>query len=151
MKYLGNEEESEDMAMTVFTKLFEELKKVEVISFKNWLLTVTRNQCLMQLRHRKTIERSRQEILRDLEAEVMETANEGHLIAGNTEEAEAGFLEAAIEKLNEAQKHCIRLFYLEERSYKEVSDATGFTMNEVKSHLQNGRRNLKLMLEKTRE
>lgn len=103
----------------------------------------------MQLRHRKTIERSRDTLLKDLETEIMESGDEMHLINENSDGDHQ--LEKAIGQLNEAQRRCIELFYLEERSYHEVSETTGYSMNEVKSHLQNGRRNLKIILEKTRE
>jgi len=151
MKYLGNEAEADDMVMTVFEKLFEELKRQDINTFKSWLYTVTKNQCLMQLRHEKSVERNRKVILKDLEAELMENESAGHLLPGNEGEDGSGILEKAIHKLNEAQRQCIELFYLEERSYKEVADTTGFSLNEVKSHLQNGRRNLKILLENARE
>jgi RNA polymerase sigma factor (sigma-70 family) len=151
MKYLGNEAEADDMVMTVFEKLFEELKRQDVKYFKSWLYTVAKNQCLMQLRHEKSVERNRQEVLKDLESELMENESHEHLLAGVDDKDGSALLEKAIQKLNEAQKQCIELFYLEERSYKEVSDTTGFSMNEVKSHLQNGRRNLKILLENARE
>jgi RNA polymerase sigma factor (sigma-70 family) len=150
MKYLGNDAEAEDMVMTVFEKLFEELKRQDIKLFKSWLYTVAKNQCLMHLRHEKSVERNRQEILRVLESEVMENESGEHLVPGNGEDG-SGMLEDAIGKLNEAQRRCIELFYLEERSYKEVAESTGFSMNEVKSHLQNGRRNLKIFLENARE
>jgi RNA polymerase sigma-70 factor (ECF subfamily) len=151
IKYLGNESEADDMVMTVFEKLFEELKRQDVKYFKSWLYTVAKNQCLMQLRHEKSVERNRQEVLKDLESELMEKESHEHLLAGVDDEDGSALLEKAIQKLNEAQKQCIELFYLEERSYKEVADTTGFSMNEVKSHLQNGRRNLKILLENARE
>jgi RNA polymerase sigma factor (sigma-70 family) len=150
MKYLGNDAEAEDMVMTVFEKLFEELKRQDIKLFKSWLYTVTKNQCLMYLRHEKSVERNRQEILKVLESEVMENENGEHLVQGTGEDG-TGMLEDAIGKLNEAQRRCIELFYLEERSYKDVAETTGFSMNEVKSHLQNGRRNLKIFLENARE
>jgi RNA polymerase sigma-70 factor (ECF subfamily) len=52
-------------------------------------------------------------------------------------------LQDAVDKLSQEQKRCIELFYMEQKSYKEVSDLTGFSVNEVKSYLQNGKRNLK--------
>lgn len=146
LKYLGNESEAEDTVMLVFERLVEELRKTEVKNFKSWLYTVTRNQCLMQLRHRKTVERSRQEILNELQTEVMESGEDLHLSPDNHT---PGMLLDAIDRLNEAQKKCIQLFYLEEQSYLEVSRITGYSMNEVKSYLQNGKRNLKIILEKT--
>jgi RNA polymerase sigma-70 factor (ECF subfamily) len=58
-------------------------------------------------------------------------------------------LETAINELSKAQKECVLKFYIEEKSYKEVSEETGFSLLEVKSHLQNGKRNLKIILSKT--
>ena len=52
-------------------------------------------------------------------------------------------LEKAIEKLSAEQKTCIQLFYLQDKSYKEVVDITGFTMKQVKSYIQNGKRKLR--------
>jgi len=85
-----------------------------------------------------------------METEFMESGSEMHLISDNNIDDDHK-LETAISQLNEAQRRCIELFYLEERSYREVAEATGFSMNEVKSHLQNGRRNLKIILENNRE
>ena len=57
-------------------------------------------------------------------------------------------LESAIEELNEEQKQCVILFYLQKKSYNEVSEQTGYSLLQVKSYIQNGKRNLKLLLEK---
>ncbi|HOW32039.1 MAG TPA: sigma-70 family RNA polymerase sigma factor [Bacteroidales bacterium] len=149
MKYLGNEEEAEDTVMLIFEKLLTELKHARIDSFKSWLYTVTKNQCLMQFRHQKTVEKSKLALLKDLESEVMESGSPMHLISGNNYDDHQ--LETAISRLNEAQRQCIILFYLEEQSYREVAETTGYSMNEVKSHLQNGRRNLKIILENNHE
>lgn len=57
-------------------------------------------------------------------------------------------LSAVFDELKKEQKLCIQLFYLEKKSYEEVAQLTHYTLKEVKSHLQNGRRNLKILLEK---
>ena len=56
-------------------------------------------------------------------------------------------LEMAIETLNQDQKKCIQLFYLQQKSYTEVAEITGYTLNNVKSFIQNGKRNLKLKMQ----
>ncbi|HKZ68006.1 MAG TPA: sigma factor-like helix-turn-helix DNA-binding protein, partial [Chitinophagaceae bacterium] len=56
--------------------------------------------------------------------------------------------ETALKELNPEQQQCVTLFYLQKKSYQEISDATGFTMLQVKSYIQNGKRNLKLLIEK---
>jgi len=50
--------------------------------------------------------------------------------------------------LGKEQKLCVILFYLEKRSYQEIATSTQFTQMQVKSHIQNGKRNLKLLMEK---
>jgi RNA polymerase sigma factor (sigma-70 family) len=57
-------------------------------------------------------------------------------------------MEQALEQLNPEQRQCIMLFYLEKRSYQEIAEHTGYSLLQVKSYIQNGKRNLKIMLEK---
>ena len=60
-------------------------------------------------------------------------------------------LESAIEELKDEHKKCLIHFYLKKKSYDEVATITGFDLNQVKSFIQNGKRNLKLILEKHSE
>lgn len=147
-KYLQNREDAEDAVMQLFEKLFLLLKKEEVKNFKSWIYTIAKNECLMQLRHVKVVDRSRDENLKKLEAEIMESEGGEHLLPEDNNREHIEQLHSAIGHLNESQCMCIKLFYLEEKSYQEVADLTGFSQNEVKSHLQNGRRNLKISLQK---
>lgn len=147
-KYLGNDADAEDVVMLVFEKLFELLKKSEINNFKSWIYTITRNECLMQLRHRKTDARIKEESLNKLGLEIMETGHPDHLISGHDGENRIRYLEMAINQLSAEQKQCIQLFYLTGKSYHEVEQITGLTYNEVKSHIQNGKRNLKQMMER---
>lgn len=147
-KYLGTDAEAEDTVMLVFEKLFDLLKKSEVQSFKSWVYTITRNECLMQLRHKKTGAFIKEENLKNLEAELMESGENIHLLDGGGGEQRIRYLEKAVNLLSSEQKQCIELFFLNEKSYREVEQITGFTYNEVKSHIQNGKRNLKLLMER---
>ena len=81
----------------------------------------------------------------------METENGMHQNKAEEKEAQYTSLETAIEELYEDQRKCIELFYLKEKSYNDIVDITGYTMNEVKSFIQNGKRNLKIKLEKNSE
>jgi RNA polymerase sigma-70 factor (ECF subfamily) len=55
----------------------------------------------------------------------------------------------SIKQISTEQQQCITLFYLEKKSYMEVAEITGYTMLQVKSHLQNGKRNLKIMMQES--
>jgi RNA polymerase sigma factor (sigma-70 family) len=142
MKYLKNEELSKDMAMQVFEKLTEDLRRFEVKNFKSWLHVIVKNTCFMQLRSDKHL------IDRSLNFENdaiknMEINHELHPNGIDNHEIRLEQLQKALHALNADQKQCIELFYLKEKSYKDVADITGYTLNQVKSHIQNGKRNLK--------
>ena len=147
-KYLGNDAEADDTVMLVFEKLFELLKKSEIQNFKSWIYTITKNECLMQLRHKKSGAFIKEENLKNLEEEIMESGERIHLLDGGDGEQRIRYLETAMNLLSSEQKQCIELFFLNEKSYREVEQITGFTYNEVKSHIQNGKRNLKQLMER---
>jgi RNA polymerase sigma factor (sigma-70 family) len=147
-KYLGNDADAEDTVMLVFEKLFGLLKKSEIQNFKSWLYTITKNECLMHLRHKKSGERIIEDNLKKLDTEIMESVEHNHLLSVSEGEQRIRYLETAITGLSSEQKRCIELFYLNEKSYREVEQITGYTYNEVKSHIQNGKRNLKQLMER---
>ena len=78
----------------------------------------------------------------------METPDFNHLFEGDSDEEKTSLLGRAIDQLKAEQKTCIELMYLKQKSYREVSEITGYDMKQVKSYIQNGKRNLKIILEK---
>ena len=144
LKYLKDEESAKDAVMGIFEELIVKAKKHEIKQFRSWVYVLGRNYCLMQLRAGK----GHQELSLD---EVMESVPFLHPEENNNKEEVLSALERCMQKLNDGQRQSVQLFYLEERCYKEVVELTGYSMNDVKSYLQNGRRNLKICLEKNRE
>lgn len=137
MKYLKNEENAKDAVQQVFMKVISDFDKYDVTYFKSWLYTAMKNHCLMQLR-KKGIYTS------EIDTRIHESANEESAREEQFQKEEQFHrLAAGLQQLNDAQKICITLFYLEKKSYNEVSHKTGFSLQEVKSHIQNGKRNLK--------
>jgi len=57
-------------------------------------------------------------------------------------------LESALASLNNQQQTCIRLFYYQRKSYREIAEEKGFSLKQVKSFIQNGRRNIKVYMER---
>ena len=141
MKYLKNEEDSRDCVQQIFLKVINELRKYKVEYFKSWIYMIARNHCLMKLRDNKKVTVELNE--RTAPAVNAET-DKKKLIE---RDALLQKMEVALQKLNPEQKECLKLFYLQKKSYSEVSEITGFTMMQVKSYLQNGKRNLKLLIE----
>ncbi|MCY7408687.1 MAG: sigma-70 family RNA polymerase sigma factor [Chitinophagales bacterium] len=141
MKYLRHEEDSRDATLEIFEKLLEDLKKHEVNNFKAWLHSVARNFCLMKLRKGKNhVE------LKDDFGEVVESAMLLHQIHEPDREEKLNELEDAISHLCNEQRNCVELFYLKEQSYQQIMEQTGLSFKEVKSFIQNGKRNLKITL-----
>jgi RNA polymerase sigma factor (sigma-70 family) len=145
MKYLKDEDDSRDAVMSVFEKLFDLLLKHNIDNFKSWLYSVLKNHCLLELR--KAGPFRRHHIEDQISENIMENRAFVYQDNGKLLEHELQNLEKAIPKLSEEQKTCIELFYLQEKSYQEVSQITGYDMKKVKSYIQNGKRNLKIILE----
>jgi RNA polymerase sigma-70 factor (ECF subfamily) len=150
MKYLKNADESEDAVMDIFEKLLDDLKAHQIENFKSWLYSVARNHCLMKLRKKKTSEGSVIEIKINNEEAVESNdllhLNEEDSLALGAKERSLQGLENAIAGLNEEQRRCIELFYLEQKCYNEVAEITTYSLNEVKSYIQNGKRNIKMLM-----
>lgn len=141
MKILKHEEEAKDIVQQIFLKAMNELKKYEVDYFKSWIYMMAKNECLMRLRKNKggTIE-----LKDELYAKAQtETTVEEHW----QNDFLLSTLEDSLSLLKDEQQKCIALFYLEKKSYHEVAAMTGFSLLQVKSFLQNGKRNLKLLIE----
>jgi RNA polymerase sigma factor (sigma-70 family) len=147
MKYLKNEERSHDAVMQIFEKLFSDFQKHDIEKFKPWLHTVTRNHCLILLRKDQALLQKSKKFQNESET-FMESDIEMHLDNADDPEKQIECMKEAMKDLNEEQKICIELFYLQEKSYKEIADETGFSEKNVKSFIQNGKRNLKIRIMK---
>lgn len=140
MKYLKNEEEAKDSVQQIFLKAITELNKYEVTYFKSWIYMIAKNHCLMKLRDKNIfVEATENQQLPLEETDIDELNNKENILT---------HIEYAINELNEEQKTCVTLFYLKKKSYQEIANITGFNLLQVKSHIQNGKRNLKLVVEK---
>ena len=139
MKYLKNEEEAKDAVQHIFLKVLTEVDKYKIEYFKSWLYMVAKNYCLMKLRGQK-------HIIELSDKHIEQPDNRKQELLEN--EKTFSLLETAIEELNEEQKQCVILFYLQKRSYTEISEHTGYSMLQVKSYIQNGKRNLKICMER---
>ena len=136
MKYLKNVMDAEDITMNIFETLENKIKAHEIKYFKSWLYMVTKNSCLMVLRKKdvSTIELNGNEILEEEESEIVKR------------EAMLEALERVIEDLQEPQQTCIKLFYLDQLSYQEISQKLNIELKKVKSSIQNGKRNIMLRI-----
>lgn len=142
LKYFKEPETAKDSVMLIFEELVLKLKKHEVENFKGWLHQVAKNHCLMQLRTPKN--------LKTVEFKTELVQNEENVHLNGVLEKEENFkkLEYCLTTLTDDQQHAIRLFYLEGKCYNEIAEITGQHWNQVRSFIQNGRRNLKICMER---
>lgn len=141
MKYLKDENEARDCVQQIFLKVLTEVGKYRIEYFKSWLYMVAKNHCLMRLRNQSG----------KMTKEVSE-----HIAAAPSEDKDQllmneqayDLLEESINELSGEQRQCVILFYLKKNSYTQISEKTGFTMMQVKSYIQNGKRNLKIILDR---
>lgn len=141
MKYLKDEHEAQDSVQQIFLKVLTEVGRYRIDYFKSWLYMVAKNHCLMKLRS------TNGKILKEITSDTIADAPaDRHELLEN--EKTYTLLEEAMEELNAEQRQCVTLFYLQKKSYSQISEETGFSPMQVKSYIQNGKRNLKLGLER---
>lgn len=150
LKYFKHAEASEDAVMNIFEQLIDKLKVHEVSNFKSWLYILSKNYCLMEIRKNKNIHHVDWEEWLDLEEnkenqESQENVEDLEWVLENN----FNVLKVCLDKLPEEQKISVELFYLQKKCYKEIAEMSGFDMNKVKSYIQNGKRNLKICMERT--
>ena len=142
LKYLKRPEDAQDAVMQLFEELIVKVKAVEIQSFKAWLYTCIRNNCLMEIRKRS------KNLSVSLDDSFMEFCDDFHLTVVSESENREESLRECVESLPEKQRISVKYFFFDELSYKEVEERTGFSLKMVKSFIQNGKRNLKLCLER---
>ena len=142
MKYLKNEEEAKDGVQQIFLKVIDEVHKYKVTYFKSWVYMIAKNYCLMKLR-----DKGKYSV--EINERIMATPDETDTASSHIEkDQQLNSMASALQQLNKEQQLCVTLFYLEKKSYQEITDQTSYTLMQVKSHIQNGKRNLKLLMEK---
>lgn len=142
MKYLKNEEEAKDAVQQIFLKVLLEVGKYRIDYFKAWLHMVAKNHCLMKLRNHHARN------TKDISTQVGLTSEEHNHHQFLQNERTYMLLEQTLAELSPEQKQCVILFYLHKKSYIQIAELTGYSLLQVKSYIQNGKRNLKCMLEK---
>lgn len=141
VKYLKDQEAAKDAVMNIYEQLPEKVLKHSIENFKSWLYAVTKNHCLMQIRKSQKLQTVQ------FDNEFVQSEDFSHLEGVFEKERQLEKLNGCIEQLHEEQRQTIRLFYLENKCYNEITTITGFDWNKVRSLVQNGRRNLKICME----
>lgn len=142
LKYLQNTEQSQDAVIDIFENLSQKIQGYEIKIFKNWLYSVVKNHCFHILKENK------REIIVNFDSQLMESEPILDLLSENANEDKEDALNKCLEQLPEPQRISVEKFFYEDKSYAEIVDETGFHLKSVKSYIQNGKRNLKICIEK---
>lgn len=147
LKFLKNETDAEDATYEVFEIVSKDLLRHEVSNINSWLFSVTRNHCYKKLR--KTInEREKINEEKNSAISFMQNGSDDDLFEKELLEEQLDLMEEVIEQLSEEQRSCVKLFYLEKKSYVEIVEETKYELKKVKSYIQNGKRNVKILMDK---
>jgi len=143
LKYFGDAAQAEDAVIDLFESLFQKIADYEINVFRTWLYAVMKNHCLQALRKEKDIN------IMPLSPEIMESDEILHLFDdADADEQRYEALQGCMEKLPDVQRVAVSEFFIQEKSYRDIADATGWALKSVKSYIQNGKRNLKICIEK---
>jgi RNA polymerase sigma-70 factor, ECF subfamily len=149
MKYFKDPDDASDAVMNIYEKLSTDIHRHQIIKFSAWLYVITKNHCLMELRSRKSQER-RHDLWQEDQQLFMESMDFLHPIDEDFD-LHTEQLRLCIEQLKNEQKNCIELFYYHNKCYLEIAEELSLDEKKVKSHLQNGKRNLKICMENHHE
>ena len=146
MKYLKDKALAEDSTQSIFEKVIKEVVKYDIPYFKSWLYSVSKNHCLMELRKSPSKFNFTNDDISTLEIQ----ADQDDELELNEfiKNEKNSMLETALQLIKEEQRECITLFYLNKKSYKEIEHITGLSFLEIKSHIQNGKRNLRIIIKR---
>jgi RNA polymerase sigma-70 factor (ECF subfamily) len=142
LKYLKNEENAKDAVLNIYEELMVKLKKYEVAHFKAWLYQLAKNHCLMSLRAGKKFSKV------SIDVSLMQNEDPVHLNGVMEKEEHLNQMHYCLSQLIPEQKRTVELFYLQGKCYNEITELTGIEWNKVRSFIQNGRRNLKICMDK---
>ena len=143
LKYLQEQQKAEDAVMAIFEELVEKVKKHDIEKFRPWLHVLSRNHCLMYLR------KNNRNLTVSYEPELMQSVDSRHhtIELEDQEDGELQSLQDCMGQLPDKQKECIKLFYYEDKSYKEIAELKEEAVGKIRSYIQNGRRNLRICME----
>ena len=142
LKYFHNDADAQDAVMQIFEKLIKELKKHHIDTFRPWLHTVVKNHCMMHFRKEAVDTKKEAELKKNIKDSV-ESSDTDHLDSEAEKELMVKYLSTGMDSLKEEQRMCVEMFYLKDMSYQQIAEKTGYSLSEVKSYIQNGKRNLK--------
>jgi len=140
LKYFEDPEDAKDAVINIYEELIVKVKKHQIDFFRAWLYQLAKNHCLMQLRKKK-------QHFEKISDNDVQYASISHLDEVKQKETQLELMQSCIDELGDEQQLSVKLFYLQNKCYKEIAEHTDTEIGKVKSFIQNGRRNLKICME----
>lgn len=145
LKILKDESAAQDAYMSTFEKLLEKVKTQDIKAFRPWLHVLVKNHCFEILRKQS------KHLTVSFEPEFMQSTEVLHPFSEDLSLERENALEFCLGQLNDEQQQCVRLFYYQGKSYKEIAVLKKEEVGKIRSYIQNGRRNLKSCIEQRSE
>ena len=146
LRYTPDVREAEDFTMEIYQKVSDKALTHQIKAFKSWVYVVSKHHCLEQIR--KVTGRR----IESFDPDFMQLRAELHPMDDMTDklalEDKYDRMEYCLKQLNELQKKSIDLFYYQNKSYSEIAKIIEDEVSQVRSYLQNGRRNIKKCVER---
>lgn len=132
---LGEAAAAEDACHDAYIRAWEKLDSLRGSDFTAWVRRIAANRCYDELRRRRPDE---------LDENHPEPATDHRIDRSVIARQELDRAIDVIASLEEHQRRVFLLRHIDHHSYEEISEATGFDAKQVKSYLQNARRNFHL-------
>jgi RNA polymerase sigma-70 factor (ECF subfamily) len=124
---LHNQEEAKDIVQDSFVKLWDsQTIKERSETVKSFLYTVVRNKCVDLLRKKKVIEKAKLQLVKNYENdfEYFDEVAFAEMMA---------LVVSHIDLLPSKMQEVIKLYYYEEKNYKEIADTLGTSPETVRN------------------
>ena len=145
LKYFKDADKSKDHTLLIYETLLNKLPRFEVKQFRSWLYVLVKNHALQALR-----KKSNGHIV-NYDPGIMHSLDLMHPIDEYNDNGKEAQLKDCLNNLPEKQKNVIQLFYYQGKSYDDIANQINERKDKVRSYIQNGRRNLKICIEKKNE
>ncbi len=134
---VGDRSLAEDLAQETFVRAFRGLQTLrEETKLSTWLFGIARNCALEQLRSRR---RDANNVEIDAEP-AFELHDHGRTPSGELLDKElSGVIQTALARLDEDKRTVFTLKVLQQRSYEEIAEITGFSVGKLKTDLHRAR------------
>lgn len=130
-----DKESAKDITQDSFLKVLENISRFKNESkFSTWLYRIVYNESLQYLK------KSQKVSITDIESSIIENYSDEILTTENRYQDLD--LYQAIERLNENERNIILLFYLAEKSLREINTITGLSIPNIKVILHRSRKKL---------